>query len=183
MMGPSAPFSGDHVELSDGGDDFASTYGIGGIPSTKFTWPKDTDKPTDKLPPGGFVLTPEKEKLWRKWIALYRKNMLSKGQYLGELYDIGFDKPETHVVSAGGKLHYAFYADKWSGPIALRGLGDGRYKLTNSFTGEPLGTASAADGGGGAGGGRGRGGGAAPAGAAAGRRRRPPPAARGAAGH
>ena len=145
MMGPSAPFSGDHVELSDGGDDFASTYGIGGIPSTKFTWPKDTDKPTDKLPPGGFVLTPEKEKLWRKWIALYRKNMLSKGQYLGELYDIGFDKPEAHVVSAGGKLHYAFYADKWSGPIALRGLGNGRYKLTNSFTGEPLGTASAAD--------------------------------------
>ena len=71
--------------------------------------------------------------------------MLSKGQYLGELYDIGFDKPEAHVVSAGGKLHYAFYADKWSGPIALRGLGNGRYKLTNSFTGEPLGTASAAD--------------------------------------
>lgn len=145
MMGPSAPFSGDHVELSDGGDDFASTYGIGGIPSTKFTWPKDTDKPTDKLPPGGFVLTAEKEKLWRKWIALYRKNMLSKGQYLGELYDIGFDKPEGHVVSAGGKLHYAFYADKWSGPIALRGLGRGRYKLTNSFTDEPLGTATAAD--------------------------------------
>jgi alpha-galactosidase len=143
MMGPLAPFSGDHVELSDGGDDFASTYGIGGIPSTKFTWPKDTDKPTDKLPPGGFVLTPAKEKLWRKWIALYRKNMLSKGQYLGELYDIGFDKPEAHVVSAGGKLHYAFYADKWTGPIALRGLGKGKYRLTNSFTGEPLGTATA----------------------------------------
>ncbi len=142
MMGPSAPFSGDHVELSDGGDDFASTYGIGGIPSTKFTWPKDTDKPTDKLPPGGFVLTPQKEQLWRKWIALYRKNMLSKGQYLGELYDIGFDKPEAHVVTAGGKLHYAFYAKSWSGPIALRGLGAGRYRLTNSFTGEPLGTAT-----------------------------------------
>lgn len=145
MMGPSAPFSGDHVELSDGGEDFASTYGIGAIPSTKFTWPKDTDKPTDKLPPGGFVLTPRKEKLWRHWIALYRKNMLSKGTYLGGLYDIGFDKPETHVVTAGGKLHYAFYAKSWKGPIALRGLGSGRYRLTNSFTGEPLGTASAAD--------------------------------------
>ncbi|HEU4959300.1 MAG TPA: glycoside hydrolase family 36 protein [Sphingomonas sp.] len=145
MMGPSAPFSGDHVELSDGGDDFASTYGIGGIPSTKFTWPKDTDRPTDKLPPGGFVLTPEKEQLWRKWIALYRKNMLSKGQYRGELYDIGFDKPEGHVVAADGTLHYAFYAKSWKGPIELRGLGKGRYRLTNSFTGEPLGTASAAD--------------------------------------
>lgn len=145
MMGPSAPYSGDHVELSDGGNDFASTYGIGAIPSTKFTWPKDTDKPTDQLPPGGFVLTPDKERLWRKWIALYRKNMLSKGQYRGELYDIGFDKPEAHVVASGGKMHYAFYAKTWNGPIALRGLGTGEYRLTNSFTGEPLGTASAAN--------------------------------------
>jgi alpha-galactosidase len=144
MMGPSAPYSGDHVELSDGGDDFASTYGIGGIPSTKFTWPKDTDRPTDQLPPGGFVLTAQKERLWRKWIALYRHNMLSKGQYLGELYDIGFDKPEAHVVAAGDTLHYAFYADKWSGQITLRGLSAGEYRLTNSFTGEVLGTASAA---------------------------------------
>lgn len=146
MMSASAPFSGDHVELSDGGDDFASTYGIGAIPSTKFTWPKDTDKPSgDQLPPGGYVLTPEKEKLWRKWIALYRKNMLSKGQYRGELYDIGFDKPEGHAVAADGKMHYAFYAKTWDGPIELRGLGDGQYRLSNSFTGAPLGTASAAD--------------------------------------
>jgi alpha-galactosidase len=145
MMGPSAPFTGDHVELSDGGDDFASTYGIGGIPSTKFTWPKDTEKPTDDLPPGGFVLTRDKEHLWRKWIALYRKNMLSKGQYRGELYDIGFDTPEGHAVAANGKLHYAFYAKAWNGRIELRGLGKGEYRLMNSFTGEPLGCASAAD--------------------------------------
>jgi alpha-galactosidase len=145
MMGPSAPFTGDHVELSDGGDDFASTYGIGAIPSTKFTWPKDVEKPLDKMPPGGLVLTPAKEQLWSKWIALYRQNMLSKGRYLGELYDIGFDKPEGHAVAANGKLHYAFYAKSWNGPIELRGLGKGRYRLTNSFTGEPLGIASAAD--------------------------------------
>jgi alpha-galactosidase len=145
MMSASAPFSGDHVELSDGGDDFASAYGIGAIPSTKFTWPKDTDKPTDELPPRGFVLTPEKEKLWRKWIALYRKNMLSKGRYRGELYDIAFDKPEGHAVAADGKMHYAFYAKTWDGPIELRGLGTGQYRLTNSFTGAPFGIATAAD--------------------------------------
>src|SRR2546423_10496056 len=40
LMGPSAAFAGDHVELSDGGDDFASTAGIGAIVSTKFTWPR-----------------------------------------------------------------------------------------------------------------------------------------------
>ena len=52
LMGPSAAFAGDHVELSDGGDDFASTVGIGGIISTKFTWPRDP-KPKDS-----FLLTP-----------------------------------------------------------------------------------------------------------------------------
>lgn len=144
LMGPSAPYSGDHVELSDGRDDFASTYGIGAIPSTKFTWPKDVPNPTDPLPPGGYVLTAEKEALWRKWIDLYRANMLPKGRYLGGLYDIGFDKPEAHAIERDGALHYAFYADAWDGPLTLRGLGAGRYTLTDSFTGRPLGTATAA---------------------------------------
>ena len=144
LMGPSAPFSGDHVELSDGRNDFASTYGIGAIPSTKFTWPKDVPNPTDPLPPGGYLLTPEKEALWRTWIDLYRANMLSKGRYLGGLYDIGFDKPEAHAIERDGALHYAFYADAWDGAVTLRGLGAGRYTLTDSFTGQPLGTASAA---------------------------------------
>jgi len=148
LMGPSAPFSGDHVELSDDHRDFASSYGIGAIPSTKFTWPKDTETPIDSLPPGGFLLTAEKEALWRKWIDLYRANMLPKGIYRGELYDIGFDKPEAHAVEKDGVMHYAFYAEKgkpWSGAITLRGLGKGSYRLTDSFTGRSLGTATAAD--------------------------------------
>ena len=144
-MGPSAPYTGDHVELSDGRDDWASTYGIGAIPSTKFTWPKDTAKPSEPLPPGGFVLTPEKEAVWRKWIDLYRANMLSKGRYLGGLYDIGFDKPEGHAIEKDGVLHYAFYAEAWDGPVALRGLGAGSYTLTDGFTGAPLGRASGAE--------------------------------------
>ncbi|MEG3149732.1 glycoside hydrolase family 36 protein [Sphingomonas sp. ZT3P38] len=144
LMGPSAPYSGDHVELSDGGDDFASTYGIGAIPSTKFTWPRDTPDPTDKLPPGGFVLTAQKEALWRKWIDLYRANMLARGSYLGGLYDIGFDKPEAHAIDRDGVLHYAFFADAWDGPLVLRGLGAGRYTLTDSFSGKSLGTATGA---------------------------------------
>lgn len=142
MMGPSAPFAGDHVELSDRHNDFASAYGIGGILSTKFTWPHDPVNTVDPLPPGGIALTPEKEKLWRKWIALYRANMLSKGEYLGGLYDIGFDKPEGHAIRADGKMHYAFYADSWSGPVTLRGLPDGPHRLTDSFTGAPLGIVS-----------------------------------------
>ena len=146
LIGPSAPFAGDHVELSDHGDDFASTVGIGGIVSTKFTWPKDTDNPSgDVIPPGGYVLTPEKEILWRKWIALYREKMLPTGRYLGGLYDIGFDKPEGHVIAKDNNLHYAFFAAKWSGPIELRGLGGGHYMLTNMFTGKVMGEVSASN--------------------------------------
>jgi alpha-galactosidase len=142
MMGPSAPFAGDHVELSDRHNDFASHYGIGAIPSTKFTWPHDPVNTTDPLPPGGIVLNPAKEALWRKWIALYRANMLSKGEYLGGLYDIGFDKPEGHAIRKDGRMHYAFYADRWAGAVTLRGLPPGRHHVTDSFTGQPLGTVS-----------------------------------------
>jgi alpha-galactosidase len=140
LMGPSAPFSGDHVELSDGHDDFASSYGVGAILSTKFTWPHDTDKPTDKLPPEGFVLSPQKEIVWRRWIDLYRAHMLPQGQYLGELYDLGFDKPEAHAISKDGTMHYAFFAESWNGPVELRGLASGQaYRLENGLSGESMG--------------------------------------------
>jgi alpha-galactosidase len=133
LMGPSAAFAGDHVELSDGGDDFASTVGIGAIVSTKFTWPKDP-KPKDS-----FLLTPQRESLWRKWITLYNERVLPTGTYRGELYDIGFDKPEAHVVEKDERLYYAFYAKHWDGPIALRGLKQGRYRVHDYFNGRDLG--------------------------------------------
>jgi alpha-galactosidase len=133
LMGASAAFAGDHVELSDAGDDFASTVGIGAIVSTKFTWPRDP-KPKDS-----FLLTPAREALWRKWIALYNERLLPKGTYRGELYDIGFDKPETHVVEKDGRLHYALYARSWNGPVTLRGLAAGRYRVRDYFNGRELG--------------------------------------------
>jgi alpha-galactosidase len=142
LMGPSAPFSGDHVELTQTREDFASSYGLGAILSTKFTWPHDTDHPTDELPPGGFVLTPAREALWRKWIGLYNARMLPKGQYRGNLYDIAFDKPEAHVVEKEGRTHFAFFAKSWRGPIALRGLDAKRYALSDPWTGRPLGIVS-----------------------------------------
>jgi alpha-galactosidase len=137
LMGRSAAFAGDHVELSDGGDDFASTVGIGAIVSTKFTWPRDPK------PKNSFLLTAEREALWRKWIALYNERLLPQGEYRGELYDIGFDKPETHVVEKSGRLYYAFYAHSWSGPVSLRGLAPGRYRLRDYFHGNELGEVQA----------------------------------------
>ncbi|GHH82897.1 alpha-galactosidase [Streptomyces sulfonofaciens] len=135
LMGVGSSYAGDHVELSDNGDDFASSYGVGAVLSTKFTNPGGPDD--------SIVLTPEREALWRKWVNLYEENMLSTGEYRGELYDIGFDKPETHVVAKGPTLHYAFYAPRWEGTVELRGLSGGRYRLTDPFTGASLGTADA----------------------------------------
>jgi alpha-galactosidase len=133
LMGPSAPFAGDHVELSDGGEDFASTVGVGAIISTKFTWPRDP-KPKDS-----FLLTPQREALWRKWITLYNERDLPRGSYRGELYDIGFDRPETHVVEKGGRFYYAFYGRKFDGSVALRGLAPARYRLRDYFNDRDLG--------------------------------------------
>jgi len=144
IIGDRSSLAGDHVELSDHGDDFASSVGIGAVISTKFTWPKDTDKPVEKLPPGGYVLTPAKEALWRKWVTIYKEHMLPKGEYLGHLYDIGFDKPEGHAIAKDGAMYYTFYAPSHAGPVPLRGLAAGRWRVRDLFNDADLGTVDAA---------------------------------------
>lgn len=139
LMGPRAAFAGDHVELSDGHDDFASTVGIGAVVSTKFTWPVDP-KPKDS-----FLLTPEREALWRHWIGLYNGLQLAEGTYRGELYDLAFDKPEAHVVEKGDRLYYAFYAPAWDGRVSLRGLKPGLHRVRDYVRDRDVGTVDAAD--------------------------------------
>ena len=69
--------------------------------------------------------------------------MLPKGEYLGGLYDIGFDKPEGHVVAADGKLHYAFYANRGTG--RSRCAGSARAVAAHQqLHRRPLGSATAA---------------------------------------
>ena len=125
-LAPNTAYFGDHVELSDNRSDFASTIGIGGVPGTKFTWPKDNPFSEDKN-----LLKPEREKEWKMWIDIYKAHMLSKGEYLGGLYDIGYDVPETHVIRKSDTLFYAFYAKNWLGNIQLRGLTSNSYKLVD----------------------------------------------------
>ena len=134
LMGDDVPFFGDHVELSDGGDDFASTMGVGGVVGTQFVLPSLVKKH------GRSDLTPAREKEFEKWLALYREKMLSRGQYLGGLYDIGFDLPEAHVIRKGQTIYYAFFAKHWKGPIELRGLGDRKYRVVDYVSGEDLGS-------------------------------------------
>jgi alpha-galactosidase len=126
LLGKTAYYA-DHVELSDGGRDFATQVGIGAVLGTKFTWPKDNPYATE----GKFVLTPENEQYWKKWISIYNRLKLPEGDYLGELYDIGYDLPEAHSIRKSDTLYYAFYSDSWNGKVELRGLGKGSYTVSD----------------------------------------------------
>jgi alpha-galactosidase len=136
LMGDNIPFFGDHVELSDGGNDFASTLGVGGVVGTQFVLPSLVAKRSRS------DLTPAREKEFEKWLRIYREKMLSRGQYLGQLYDIGFDAPETHVIRKDQTMYYAFFAKQWKGTVDLRGLEDRNYSVMDYVTGRNLGTVS-----------------------------------------
>ena len=133
LAGESAAYYGDHVELSDDQSDFASSLGIGAVVGTKFTLPSDNPAAAQ------YLLSAEKEAVWSKWIGLYNDKMLPKGEYLGELYDIGFDRPETHAIRKDGSIFYAFYADVHSGEIELRGLEAGEYRLVDYVANKDMG--------------------------------------------
>jgi alpha-galactosidase len=133
LMGDNVPYFGDHVELSDGGIDFASTVGVGGVVGTQFVLPELVKKHTK------FDLTPGHRKIFDKWIGIYKDKMLSRGEYVGGLYDIGFDRPEAHVIRKGGATFYAFFASHWSGPIELRGLEDRPYRIVDYVNNKDLG--------------------------------------------
>ena len=134
LMGDNVPYFGDHVELSDGANDFASTVGVGGVVGTQFVLPKLVKKPSKS------DLTPEREKIFATWLGIYKDKMLSRGEYLGDLYDIGFDRPEAHVIRKGEGMYYAFFAPHWTGPIELRGLQDRNYRVINYVDNKDLGS-------------------------------------------
>jgi alpha-galactosidase len=150
LLGPEAAVYGDHVELTkvtgantsnekDSGRDFASTIGVGGVVGTKFTWPVEASKFPD------VQLTQEKEKDWKKWIALYNQKMLSNGTFR-DLYIYGYDIPEAYAIEKGGKMFYAFYAPaSWQGTLELRGLGPGRFQVLDYANERDLGIVDGQD--------------------------------------
>lgn len=131
LQGDAVAYFGDHVDMTK--DDFASTVGVGGVVGTNFTWPEGSaEKKRNDL-------TPARAQAFEKWLRIYKEKMLSRGEYLGGLYDIGFDRPEAHAVRKGGSMYYAFYAPHWSGKITLRGLAERAYVVTDYVDGKDLG--------------------------------------------
>jgi alpha-galactosidase len=137
LHGDGVAYFGDHVEMSEGGEDFASTVGVGGVIGTNFAWPGAPGKKDPKL-----LLSPHRERLWKQWTEIYEAKRLPGGEYLGRLYDIGFDRPETHAVRKGDTLYYAFYAKHFQGTVPLRGLGERRYRVRDYVGGRDLGRVS-----------------------------------------
>jgi alpha-galactosidase len=133
LMGDNIPYFGDHVELSDGANDFASTVGVGGVVGSIFVLPDEVKKRSTS------DLTPQREKTMAKWVTIYKDKMLSRGEYLGDLYDIGFDHPEAHAIRKGGEMYYAFFARHWSGSVELRGLQDRDYHIVDYVNGKDFG--------------------------------------------
>jgi alpha-galactosidase len=108
---------------------------VGGIPSTKFTL-AGTAQPDSTL-----VLTDARRRIWQAWIGAYERDWPSEGEYRN-LYDIAFDRPETHLLARGDTLYYGFFpaGGENSSSVELRGLGKRTYDLTAFPTGEHLAT-------------------------------------------
>ena len=64
-------------------------------------------------------------------VNIYKDKMLSRGEYLGDLYDIGFDRPESHAIRKDGQMYYAIYALHWNGTVELRGLESRDYHVVD----------------------------------------------------
>jgi len=139
LLGDKVAYFGDHVELSDEHEDFASSVGIGAVVGTEFTWPVGSG-PMDRNGQRRNDLTPEREQKWSKWLEIYKTKMLPKGEYLGSLYDIGFDRPETHAIRKDGKIYYSFFAKTFEGKGQLRGLQKRKYRVRDYVNDRDLGT-------------------------------------------
>ena len=144
-LAPKTAYYGDHIELSDGGNDYPTQLGIGAVLGTKFTWPKENPRLEKGSP--GYLLTPEREALLRNALEIYFEKDLAHGEYVPGLYDIGFDDPETHVIRKDSNMYYAFYTrEEPVSEVELRGLEAGKqYHLTDYYNHIDLGVVTAAE--------------------------------------
>ena len=138
-------YSGDHAELTNrtwneklqkfiagGYPDFASTLAVGGIPASKFTITGVAQSDSS------LSLDSSMLNYYKKWMNIYSTERMSEGTYLN-LYDIAFDKPETHVIRKGDTYYYSFFSNsRFEGKVELRGLAKGRYKAIDLWTDKPI---------------------------------------------
>jgi alpha-galactosidase len=145
LYGRRESYSGDHVELTNrpwdpvlqkfipgGREDFVSTLAVGGVPASKFTLP-GIEQADSSL-----MLDGPKFDYYQKWLRVSESEKMSEGDYLN-LYDIAYDRPETHVIRKGQSYYYSFFsAEHFRGTVELRGLPKGRYRALDLLTGNDV---------------------------------------------
>ena len=145
LYGRRESYSGDHVELTNrpwdpalqkfvarGIEDFASTLAVGGVPASKFTLPGVQQADSS------LMLDKPRFDYYQKWLRISETEKLSEGEYLN-LYDIAFDRPETHVIRKGQTYYYSFFSgEHFHGNVELRGLPKGRYRALDLLTGDTV---------------------------------------------
>jgi alpha-galactosidase len=69
-----------------------------------------------------------------EWTAIYNQRRLAEGEYLN-LYDVGWENPEGHVIRKGQSLYYAFFTrvpgGGFNGKIALRGISSAHFRVVD----------------------------------------------------
>ena len=142
LCGNKESYSGDHVELTNrawdsvlqkftprGAEDFLSTLAVGGVPASKFTV-SGIEQADSSL-----ILSADKFNHYQRWLNLYTTEMMSEGEYLN-LYDIAYDRPETHLIKKANVYFYSFfYNGHFQGKVELRGLDQGRYMAYDPLLG------------------------------------------------
>ena len=107
LAGDRIAYFGDHVEMSEGGEDFASTFGVGGVIGTNFAWPGAPGEKDREL----LLLTPEREKTWARWVSALRGDAAVRGRVPGRASTTSASTgPEAHAIRKGDALYYAFFA-------------------------------------------------------------------------
>ncbi|HUU29166.1 MAG TPA: alpha-galactosidase [archaeon] len=132
LKGPGTPFSSDYVQVDEGKMRLPTAVGVGAVPQSFQGEPPE----------------PEVREWYRKWFGIYNREMLPEAKY-ENLYDIYYDKPETHVfrkeTATGEAVYYSMYADNasWSGIVEFRGLTPGKtYRVVDYVNQSALGTVS-----------------------------------------
>ena len=77
---------------------------------------------------------------YERWLGIYNKEKFAEGEYLN-LYDIAFDKPETHLIKRGKTFYYSFFTNgRFDGSVELRGLEKGEYEASDIYSCKVLST-------------------------------------------
>jgi alpha-galactosidase len=88
------------------------------------------------------TFSPVLNKSHAAWTAIYNQRRLAEGEYLN-LYDVGWDNPEGHVIRKGQSLYYAFFTrvpgEEFNGKVALRGLSSQRFRVVDYVRNRVLG--------------------------------------------